>query len=155
MQIIDLLSPDRVQVGTVARSKKRLLELISELLSHNESEIGGRCIYNSLCDRERLGSTGLGNGIAIPHGRIEAQDAIGAFIRLRDGIDFQAPDGQPVDLVFAMVVPEHDQEEHLGLLAQLAELFANEGMRDQLRSASSEQAIFDMLDNWQGARAGE
>jgi PTS system nitrogen regulatory IIA component len=154
MELIDLLSPERVQIDAPARSKKRLLELASEVLSGDESELKTRVVYSSLCGRERLGSTALGNGVAIPHGRIEhAPAAVGAFLRLRDPVEFESPDREPVDLVFAMVVPEGFESEHLELLAQLAELFSSAEHRDQLRKADSNLEVLEHLESWQSTRA--
>ena len=145
MQIIDLLSPERVRLGVRARSRKRLLELASDLLA--EDDVDARAIYSSLCSRERIGSTGLGHGVAIPHGRLgAAETARGAFLMLNDGIDFDAPDNAPVDLVFALVVPEHHHEEHLQLLAQLAGLFSSDERRTELRDATSGAAVMELLE---------
>ena len=94
--------------------------------------------------RERLGSTGLGHGVAIPHGRLAgAEDAVAAFIRLESAVDFEAPDGQPVDLVVGLLVPEECNDCHLQLLAQLAEIFSQASVRDALRATN------DPLDVWQ------
>ena len=150
MQIIDLLIPERVQVGVTVRSKKRLLEAAAMALAGDESELEARTIYSRLCDRERIGSTGLGYGVAIPHGRMaEAETATGAFLRLREPIQFDSPDLKPVDLVFAIVVPEHYHDEHLVLLAQLAEMFDDVSQRQRLREAEGSAEILDMIESWQ------
>src|SRR5690606_19491232 len=108
MHLIDLLAPSRVRVGVSVTSKKRLLETLARLLADGQDEVFERQIFDSLCGREKLGSTGLGLGIAIPHGRTSGLGtAIGAVLRLAEPVDFGAADGQPVDLLFALAVPEH------------------------------------------------
>lgn len=151
MHLLDLLSPARVRANAAVTGKKRLLEQLSKLLAEGGGE-GERAIYDSLCGRERLGSTGLGQGVAIPHGRsARATAATGAFLRLSEPVDFGAPDGQPVDLVFALVVPEHYAQQHLLLLANLAEMFGDAAFRQQLRQASDSAALFALLSDWQAA----
>ncbi len=151
MQIIDVLSPERVRIQAKARSKKHLLELASEVLAGDDGPTETRAIYTSLCARERLGSTGLGHGVAIPHGRMsDAQGVAGAFIRLADPIEFEAPDQQRVDLFFALVVPDACQDEHLKLLAQLAEMLSDSDYRERLRRAGSSGEVLELLESWQG-----
>lgn len=151
MHLLDLLTPARVRANAAVTGKKRLLEQLSTLLAEGGGE-GERAIYDSLCGRERLGSTGLGHGVAIPHGRsARATTATGAFLRLGEPVDFGAPDGQPVDLVFALVVPEHYAQQHLLLLANLAEMFGDAAFRQQLRQAPDSTALFALLSDWQAA----
>ena len=96
--------------------------------------------------RERLGSTGLGFGVALPHARLEGIDtAVGAFVHLPCGVDFDSPDREPVDLVFALLVPENSTNEHLEILSRLAELFNEEELRKKLRIAASAKAVFGLL----------
>ena len=107
MLISDLLSPERIRFDVKSSSKKRLLELISEELARNSDEFTKREIFESICARERLGSTGLGKGVAIPHGRIKgARHVEASFIRLKKPLPFDAVDGQPVDLLFCLAVPK-------------------------------------------------
>jgi nitrogen PTS system EIIA component len=151
MHLLDLLTPARVRANAAVTGKKRLLEQLSKLLAEGGGE-GERAIYDSLCGRERLGSTGLGHGVAIPHGRsTRAISATGAFLRLSEPVDFGAPDGEPVDLVFALVVPEHYAQQHLLLLANLAEMFGDAAFRQQLRQAPDSAALFSLLAEWQAA----
>ena len=151
MHLLDLLTPARVRANAAVTGKKRLLEQLSGLLAEGGGE-GERAIYDSLCGRERLGSTGLGHGVAIPHGRsARAATATGAFLRLSEPVDFGAPDGEPVDLVFALVVPEHYAQQHLLLLANLAEMFGDAAFRQQLRQAPDSAALFALLSDWQAA----
>ncbi len=150
MQLTDILTPERVSCDSQAGSKKRVLELLSELAAGGQDSLSRSEIFDSLLSRERLGSTGLGHGIAIPHGRVKNSDkTIGAFIKLREGIDYDAMDHQPVDLLFALLVPEQSTEEHLKLLAQLAEMFSNAEVVAHLRSATSAAALLDTIRAWQ------
>lgn len=155
MQITDLLTPDRVRTGIRARSKKRLLELAAASLSGEPVLADERSVFSSLCARERIGSTGLGHGVAIPHGRLPGlEEASGVMIRLTDPIDFDAPDGQPVDLIFALLVPDDHEDDHLKLLAKLAETFSKEENRQQLRDAEDNMDILELLESWQTQPVG-
>lgn len=148
MQLNDILAPQRVLAGAQASSKKRALELLSRLLA-DPSDTTPQEIFESLTARERLGSTALGYGVALPHGRMKKISATrGAFVQLVQGVDFDAADRGPVDLLFAIVVPEHCTEEHLQLVAQIAELFSNDTMRNQLRQAKEAGELFDVLIHW-------
>lgn len=148
MQLNDILAPQRVLAGAQASSKKRALELLSRLLA-DPSDTTPQEIFESLTARERLGSTALGYGVALPHGRMKKISATrGAFVQLVQGVDFDAADRGPVDLLFAIVVPEHCTEEHLQLVAQIAELFSNDTMRNQLRQAKEAGELFDALIHW-------
>ena len=103
MHLIDLLAPSRVVAGASVSSKKKLLDTLAGLLAEGGGPALERLVFDSLCGREKLGSTGLGHGVAIPHGRTAGLPAaIGAFVRLDEGIDFSALDSRPVDLVFAL-----------------------------------------------------
>lgn len=146
MLISDLLSPDRIRFDIHSSSKKRLLELISKELARNSENLSEREIFESLCARERLGSTGLGNGVAIPHGRVKGSETVQAsFIRLKKPLPFDAVDGEPVDLLFAMTVPEHCNEDHLKLLAQVAELFSDPDLLERLREAENSGRLLQLL----------
>jgi nitrogen PTS system EIIA component len=146
MLISDLLSPERIRCDVQSSSKKRLLEIISEELSRNSDEFSKREIFESLCARERLGSTGLGKGVAIPHGRVRGSRHVEAsFIRLKKPVPFDASDGQPVDLLFCMAVPEDCGEDHLKLLAQVAELFSDPELLRQLREANDSSRLMQLL----------
>jgi len=148
MHLIDLLAPARVVAGAKAPGKKRLLEMLALLLAEGDAE-RERLVFDSLCQRERLGSTALGHGVAIPHGRSPGLVvASGAFVRLAEAIDFGAPDGQPVDLLFALAVPEHFTQQHLVLLGQLAEMLGNAAFRQCLREAADSEALHRLLADW-------
>ena len=131
MNISDIISPDRVVCDIDASSKKRALEQLSDMIATDSTpSLLPQDVVDSLIARERLGSTGIGYGVAIPHGRVKNTDhAIAAFARLHEGIDFDAADNQTVDLLFALLVPEDSTNEHLQLLAQLAEMFSDEDFR--------------------------
>ncbi|MBP6627406.1 MAG: PTS sugar transporter subunit IIA [Arenimonas sp.] len=150
MHLLDLLTPARVKANLVTSGKKRLLEQVSSLLAEGAGGEGERGIHESLYGRERLGSTGLGHGVAIPHGRCaRLAAAAGVFVRLAEPVDFGAPDGEPVDLVFALVVPEHYAQQHLLLLATLAQMFGDEAFRLRLRQAPDAAALYALLAQWQ------
>ena len=152
MHLLDLLSPARVRADVHATGKKRLLEHLSAQLAQGAGAELERGIFDGLCGRERLGSTGLGHGVAIPHGRLpQLGSAVGAFSRLAEPVDFGAPDGRPVDLVFALAVPEHYSHQHLVLLASLAEMFGDEAFRARLRAAPDSAALHALLADWQAA----
>lgn len=146
MQLTDVLAIDRVSVKSSASSKKTLLEKASELLASPSTSAPARAIFESLCQRERLGSTGLGHGVAIPHGRLAEQTEVtGALIRLSRGISFDAPDSEPVDLFFALAVPAQCTDAHIRLLSEVAEIFADETRREALRKATTPQEILTEL----------
>ena len=146
MLISDLLSPESIPCDVHSSSKKRLLEIISEELARNNEDLSAREIFESLCARERLGSTGLGKGVAIPHGRMKGNRPIRAsFIRLKKPLPFDSLDGEPVDLLFAMTVPENCGEDHLKLLAHIAELLSDPELLEELRSAESSGSLLKLL----------
>jgi PTS system nitrogen regulatory IIA component len=150
MNITDLITARRVVCRDSISSKKRILELLSELIAPDQAGLTARSIFDSLIVRERLGSTGLGQGVALPHGRIAGlQQASGAFIKLRQGVDFDASDRQPVDLVFGLLVPEHFTDEHLKIIAYLAEMFSDKTFCQGLRVADSDALLFERLIHWQ------
>lgn len=150
MNISDIISPERVVCDVDATSKKKALEQLSDMIASDSSPtILSKDIVDSLIARERLGSTGIGYGVAIPHGRIKNTDhAIAAFAKLHEGIDFDAADNQTVDLLFALLVPEDSTNEHLQLLAQLAEMFSDEEFREKLRATKDHQTLYNLLSSW-------
>lgn len=138
----DFITGARVARGLEVSSKKRLLEALSRLLVTEHPGLNPDTVFERLLERERLGSTGLGHGIALPHARVkEVKEALGAFVSTVGGVDYDAMDGEPVDLAFALLVPESATEEHLQLLAQLAGLFNDPRVRKRLREADSAEAI--------------
>lgn len=144
--IADLLCPDRLLLGSTATSKKRALEHLSELMASADEAFSQGTVFDSLLVRERLGTTGLGFGVAIPHARHPGTThAVGAFMRLSQPIDFDAPDREPVDLFFGLLVPEDYTDEHVQILAQLAELFSDEAIRAALRSAADKDEVLGLI----------
>jgi len=148
MEISDLITVDRIACHVSTSSKKRALEKLSELISTSDSALSQNEVFESLVAREKLGSTGLGRGVAIPHGRFKASNkTLAAFVQLDQGVDFDSPDGEPVDLLCALLVPPESTEEHLQVLSSLTEMFRNNDFRQQLRDCDSPEAIFALLTN--------
>ena len=146
MHIADFISPERVIRKSKVSSKKRALEEVSGLIAGAQADLVELEIFDCLLARERLGSTGIGHGVAIPHGRLKSvTHPIGAFAVLEKGVDFDAMDGAPVDLVCALVVPVESTEEHLQILASLAALFSDERLRENMRRAASAEEVYTLL----------
>ena len=144
----DLLSPGRILASVSINSKKRLLELVSLTLAKKNKELNSREIFQSLCTREQLGDTTLGNGVAMPHGRINGTDDVEAiFLRLLNPLPLEAEDGQPVDLVFALVLPTQCSEDHTKLLASIAERFSDTDLLEHLRGAADGNELWQLLAN--------
>jgi len=149
MNIASLLSTERVKCASEASSKKRLLEIMAEMLATADIKLASSDVLESLQHRERLGSTGIGHGVAIPHGRLAGIDqAYGALVTLNQGIDYDAPDHQPVDLLFALVVPEQSTDEHLQILATLAQSFSNSQTSEKLRQCQNSQDVLQLTSEW-------
>ena len=143
MQLNQLLTQACTIEGAAWSSKKRVLEQASELLSSQFDHLDVDAIYNGLLSRERLGSTGLGGGIAIPHCRLQDCDKVtGALIHLKDPVDFDARDNQPVDLIFVLLAPEEAHDSHLQALARVAGLLQDESNLQRLRRAGSAEALY-------------
>lgn len=151
MQLQDIIDPERIAYDIDVSSKKRALETISDILvkGGGGENLVSHDVCESLIAREKLGSTGIGCGVAIPHGRLKNTDkTLAAFVKLHKGVDYDAIDNQAVDLIFALLVPENSTEEHLHILAEIAEMFSNEEFRKQLRQANDPQALWSLLKNW-------
>ncbi|HTT85074.1 MAG TPA: PTS IIA-like nitrogen regulatory protein PtsN [Rhizomicrobium sp.] len=145
MEIIDLLAPEAVIAALRAAGKKQLLQ---ELAHHAArlTQIPERRIFETLIERERLGSTGMGQGIAIPHGRIAGLSKIsGVFARLETPVAYEAVDDQPVDLVFLLLAPESAGADHLKALARVSRLLRNQGTCEKLRAATRPEVIYALL----------
>jgi len=149
MNLVSRLLPvNHVMLDLDVGSKKRLFEQIG-LLFENSRQIPRSRVFDSLFDREKLGSTGLGYGVAIPHGRIKTlKEPVCAFVRTATPIAFESPDGQPVNLVFAMLVPEHATEAHLELLSELAQMFSDAALREALATTPDIQAAHRLITEW-------
>jgi PTS system nitrogen regulatory IIA component len=153
MNISDLLAPEAVIAGLKVQSKKQLLQ---ELASRAAplSRLPDRRIFETLIERERLGTTGVGQGVAIPHGRLpDLKTIIGVFARLDTPLDYDAVDNQPVDLVFMLLAPEGAGADHLKALARVSRLLRNQAACEKLRAARSGEAIYAILTQPTGAGA--
>ena len=141
MTISALLSPQKIFIDTEVTSKKKLLELIANIVA-DRTQLGQSIIYSNLLNRERLGSTGLGDGFAVPHARVPDLDkTVGCFFRLKEPVNFESPDNQPVDLVFTIVIPEEATEEHLLILSALAKIFSRPEVCEAIRGAANKEEI--------------
>ena len=141
-----ILAAERVRSDVPAASRKRTLQVLGEVFAGADPALSAQGIFDRLVARERLGSTGLGEGCALPHARVSGLGrALAAFLRLRKGVDFDAPDHEPVDLVFALLVPEESTEEHLEVLAAIARVFADERVRSSIRAAEEPARIREVL----------
>jgi len=150
-QIAELLQPASIVLDLDVPTKARLIESIGRLFAQNAGLDAGS-IATSLAAREKLGSTGLGQGIAIPHGRIKGlTQARGAFVRLLNPVAFDAPDGKPVSQVFVLLVPEQATDLHLQLLSELAQMFSERAFRDRLAAVASRDDLLDLFKAWQPA----
>jgi PTS system nitrogen regulatory IIA component len=146
MHVADILLPRRVTVDVDAISKKAVLEELARLASTDTPHLTPAQAFDGLIVRERLGSTGLGQGIAIPHGRIAHLRVMqGAFLRTENPIDFDALDGEPVDLFFALFVPEDTTAEHNEMLGELARLFSDAELVNGLRTETSSETVYSLL----------
>ncbi|MET0066760.1 MAG: PTS IIA-like nitrogen regulatory protein PtsN [Candidatus Thiodiazotropha sp.] len=141
------LVEERIGCGVEAASKKRALEQLGQRLAESAPELLTQdIVFDALLERERLGSTGLGKGIALPHARMpKITQSVAAFIQMPEGIDFDAIDNKPVDLALAMLVPEEATEEHLQLLAKLARMFDDPEFCAALRDAESSEQLFQLI----------
>ncbi len=160
MDINQLITPERVLCLSGIKSKKRALESLSQLLGSSVTSIDSTDIFHQLIERERLGSTGLGHGVALPHGRFSpSQDGsndaqfdlnmtLGCFVKLDQGIDFDSTDAKPTDLLFALLVPEHYTDEHLQVLATLAKMFSDISFCNQLRDCQTSEELYTQLSGW-------
>ena len=130
-------------------SKKRVFEYAG-LLFENHQGIARAQVFDSLFAREKLGSTGLGKGVAIPHGRLKGlKNAVGALVRMKAPIPFDAPDGQGVSLIFLLMVPERATDAHLQILSELAEIFSDAALRGQLIAAPGAAELHSLITQWQ------
>jgi PTS system nitrogen regulatory IIA component len=147
--IAKLLPPTNVLIDLDVSSKKRVFEH-SGLMFENNHQIARSVVFDSLFAREKLGSTGLGQGVAIPHGRIKGmKDAVGALVRMREPIPFDAPDGAPVGLIFVLLVPERATDLHLQILSELAQMFSDQSFRERLFAAATEADAYRLITEWQ------
>lgn len=148
-----ILPATQVLVSVDATSKKRAFEEAG-LLFETQHGLNRALITDSLFARERLGSTGLGHGVAIPHGRIKGlKQPLAAVFQLASPIGFDAPDEQPVQLMIFLLVPEAATQKHLEILSEIAELLSDGGLREQMKSSLDAAALHALIANWQSAHA--
>lgn len=149
----DILHPQLVRCKLDSRSQKRALEDIAQTVHEHTPAIAAMPLFKQLVAREQLGSTALGLGVAIPHCRsTELTSITGCLVSLQQGIDFEAPDDQAVDILFALMVPETETSAHLDILAELASIFSNESALSQLRSAASETELYERFAQFASAQ---
>ncbi|WP_148254634.1 PTS IIA-like nitrogen regulatory protein PtsN [Aidingimonas lacisalsi] len=146
MTLSSILPPERTLFDVTGGSKKRVLEFFSTFIAQNTPSLDSQEVFSRLIAREKLGSTGIGNGVAIPHARSpHCKAPVAGFLKLDDPIDFDAVDGDPVDLVFVLLVPEEADDTHLALLAQVASVMNDADTRHQLRHCASQQQLHETL----------
>ncbi len=147
--ISKILTSECVLLDSESTSKKRVFERVG-ILFENTQNIARSQVFDSLFAREKLGSTGLGQGVAIPHGRVKGlRDAVAAFVKMETPIPFDAPDGLPVNFIFVLLVPERATDLHLQILGELAQMFSDPAFRDQLEKANEASAIHRIFAGWQ------
>ena len=150
-QIAGLLPVANILLDLDVANKKRVFEQVG-LLFENNHGISRITVYDSLFAREKLGSTGLGQGIAIPHGRIKGlPEALGAFVRTSAAIPFDSPDGRGVSQIFVLLVPEQATDRHLQILSELAQMFSDKALRERINGAPDAQSLYQIFARWPGA----
>ncbi|WP_417517676.1 PTS IIA-like nitrogen regulatory protein PtsN [Minwuia sp.] len=153
MEITDILDPKGVVIDLKAGSKKQVLQALAR---HAATATGlhERLIFDTLLERERLGTTGVGDGVAIPHGRIgEIEKISGLFVRLKEPIDFDAVDGQPVDLLFLLLAPAQAGADHLKALSKISRLLRDRSNCEKLRGAQSADAVYALISGGSASQA--
>lgn len=147
MELRTILQPECASCATPG-SKKKVLELVSDLIEAQYPELSSQQVFESLISREKVGSTGIGNGIAIPHGRLnQLTHPIAVLVKCSTPVQFGAIDNQPVDLLFALLVPADQCQEHLSTLAAMAEKLSDKQIVKRLRKAQDDQELFDIITN--------
>lgn len=153
MDLSDLIAPEAIIPALKASSKKQLLQIMAE----KAAVITGlpeRDIFETILEREKLGSTGVGNGIAIPHGKLaDVQRIVGVFARLENPVDFESLDDQPVDLVFLLLAPESAGADHLKALSRIARLLRDPDMVAKLKNTHDAQALYSLLTEYPASNA--
>ena len=146
--ITQLLPLSNIVLDLDATSKKRVFEQAG-LLFENNLHIAQKKVFDSLFAREKLGSTGLGQGVAIPHGRIKGlPKAAAAFLRMKEPVLFEAPDGRPVNLICILLVPEKATDQHLQILSELAQMFSIKSFRESLLTCKNAEETHQLISNW-------
>ena len=148
-RLAKILPLENVVVGLSVTSKKRVFEQAG-LIFENQNGIARSTVTDNLFARERLGSTGLGEGVAIPHGRIKGlKQPLAAFVRLAEPIPFEAPDGLPVSLLIFLLVPEQATQQHLEILSEIAQLLSDRDTRERLHTEQDRETLHRLLTQWQ------
>lgn len=147
MDLKDIVTPEALNTGLNATSKKHLMQELAQIASDAHG-LDTRQTFNALLERERLGATGMGRGVAIPHARLDQLDrVVGVFARLQKPVDFDAVDGEPVDLVFALFAPEGAGADHLRALARVSRCLRDQAVCAKLRAADQSAAVYAVLTN--------
>jgi len=145
MQLEEILSPERCHCRIEGVSKKRILTKISEIVSENIDSLEVGEVFDALMAREQLGTTGLGNGIAIPHCRLApCENIIGVLITLDEPVNFDSLDGKPVDIMFVLLVPREENDEHVRTLAELATLFNDQDFCHTIRHTNDHEDLYNI-----------
>ncbi|MDR5832798.1 PTS IIA-like nitrogen regulatory protein PtsN [Caballeronia sp. LZ034LL] len=148
-RLAKFLPIENVVLGLSVTSKKRVFEQAG-LIFENQNGIARSIVTDNLFARERLGSTGLGEGVAIPHGRIKGlKQPLAAFVRLSEPVAFESPDGQPVSLLIFLLVPEQATQQHLEILSEIAQLLSDSDARERLHKEENREALYQVLTQWQ------
>jgi PTS system nitrogen regulatory IIA component len=148
MSLQEIIKPDGVLCNATARSKKHCLEILSELLVRSYADIASDDIFECLISRERLGCTSLNRGAAFPHCRVKGIDkSVAVLIKLSEPVDFDSPDGEPVDLVFGMALPDEIDDSHRADIKLVTDVLGDEGLRARLREMSSSKDLYEALIN--------
>ena len=148
MLLEEIFKPDSVLCNAHARSKKHCLEILSELLVRTIPDIAAEDVFESLVERERLGCTGLKQGIAFPHCRVDGlEQSCAAMIKLSEAVDFDSADGEPVDLVFGLLVPENLDDSHYADIKMITSALGDDGLRVRLRESNTSNDLYDTLLN--------
>jgi PTS system nitrogen regulatory IIA component len=146
MDVAKLITANRIRCERQASSQKQALDLLSQSLAQDEPGLSAGAILECLVSRERIGSTGLGDAVAMPHARVEGIDhSVGAFLRLGEPVDFGSPDHKPVDLLFGLLVPTECSDTEVGELRQLIKRLRDPALQEQLRQTDSRDEIYDLL----------
>ncbi len=146
MQISEIIAPELCKLGEQASSRKKALQVAADHLESFAPQLDAFTTLKALVTREQLGSTAIGNGVALPHGRItECEKPVAILLTLETGVDFDAPDTEPVDLIFCLMVPEQYNFQQLGGLNNIVEIFSNKVLRAQMRNAHNDEALFEIM----------
>lgn len=146
MDVASILRPNRVRCEANARSKKHALEMLSEILSADLDSLEAESVLEGLINRERLGCTGLGRAVAMPHARIPGlHECVGAFLRLDEPVEFDSGDGEPVDLLFGLLVPEDCDDKQISEVGELVEKLGDRELQAELRDAQQPGELYNLL----------